>query len=95
MDNIFVLSLTIIGGVIGFIAGITVGFAINTTSFFLLYGIAIVFAGIGGFGLSKLSPAIDNQDASTKKALTVLCAIIAVVMFALLMLTIAMLQYLG
>lgn len=95
MNNIFALSLAVIGGVIGFIAGITIGFAINTTSFFLLYGLAIVFGGVGGVWLSKLSPAINNQDHSTKKALTVLCAIIAVVMFALLILTITMLQYLG
>ena len=95
MNNIFALSLSIIGGVIGFILGITIGFAINTSSFVVLYGFAIFFATIGGFLLSKLSPTIDNQDLSTKKVLTVLCAIIAVIMFALLILTITMLQYLG
>lgn len=92
MDKLFAASLTIIGGVLGFIVGLTIGFAFNSYSLIVLYGLAIIFAMTGGFSLSKFSSAIDNQDQSTKKTLTILCAVIAAILLALLILTVTMLN---
>ncbi|MFD1259048.1 hypothetical protein [Entomomonas asaccharolytica] len=91
MRNIFAISLAVIGGAIGFILGMTIGFSVNLTSPMALYSVAAVLALIGGFGLSKVSPFIDSQDVSTQKALTVLCAIIAVILLLMLMVTMTML----
>lgn len=92
MRNIFAISLAVIGGAIGFILGMTIGFGINLTSPMALYGLAAVLAIIGGLGLSKVSPFIDSQDVSTQKALTVLCAIIAVILLLMMMVTMTMLN---
>ncbi|AWM81502.1 hypothetical protein DKL61_14805 [Gammaproteobacteria bacterium ESL0073] len=92
MNKLFAASLAIIGGVLGFIIGLTIGFAMNSYSLIVLYGLATVFALFGGFSLSKFSSAIDNQDQNTRKVLIILCTIIAAILLALLILTVTMLN---
>lgn len=92
MNKLFATSLAIIGGVLGFIVGLTIGFAMNSYSLIVLYGLATIFALLGGFSLSKLSSAINNQDHSTQKALTILCTITAAILLALSILTVTMLN---
>lgn len=92
MNKLFAASLAIIGGVLGFIIGLTIGFAMNSYSLIVLYGLAAVFALLGGFSLSKFSSAIDNQDQNTRKVLIILCTIIAAILLALLTLTVTMLN---
>lgn len=92
MKNIFALSLSIIGGAIGFILGMTITFAMNSNSPVVLIGLGIICAVLGSIGLSKMTPFLDTQDASTQKALTILCAMAAAVLLLFLAVTIVMLK---
>lgn len=92
MKNVFTLSLVIIGGVIGFILATTILFSLKLDSPFVLIGVGVIFAIVGGYGLAKMASHIDTLEASLQKVLTVLCVIIAFILLLFLAITLVMLK---
>lgn len=92
MKMIFKISLIVIGVAVGFILGMTVTFALNSSSYWVLLSFIIPFTIIGGLGLAKLTPYLDTLDANIRKLLTLFCSIIAIILLLFLIVSIMMLK---
>ncbi len=92
MKKLFTISLIIIGAVIGFILGMTMTFAMNSSSFLILAALCMVFAIVGGVGLAKLAPYLDGLEIDIQKILTILCALVAIILLLFLVVSLLMLK---
>lgn len=92
MKKIFTISLMIIGAVIGFILGMTMTFAMNSSSFLILAALCMVFAILGGVGLAQLAPYLDGLENDIQKILTILCAVVAIILLLFLVVSLLMLK---
>lgn len=92
MKKLFTISLIIIGAVIGFILGMTMTFAMNSSSFLILAALCMVFAIVGGAGLAKLASYLDGLEIDIQKILTILCALVAIILLLFLVVSLLMLK---